>query len=117
MRSDKNSYTSGLLAEWRARWHLRLHGFRILESRYITGKNTNRAEIDIIACRKNLLVFCEVKRRPTIESGWDAITTIQTNRLRRAAESYICIHRWTGDARFDVIIVSNDGLHWVRGAI
>ena len=50
----KSTYTQGLFAEFLARQYLRLHGFKILSKRYITGKNTNRAEIDIIAQKKGL---------------------------------------------------------------
>lgn len=117
MRSSKSSYTTGLFAEWRARWLLRLHGFRILETRYITGRHTGRAEIDIIARRGNLMIFVEVKCRPTIDAAWGAITQTQIGRLRAAAYGYMARHRFQGDARFDVIIVSGGRCHWVRGAI
>lgn len=112
-----NSYQSGLFAEWLARMYLRCRGFRIVKSRYITGRNTGRAEIDIIARRRNLLIFTEVKCRPTIANGWDAISPHQAMRLRRAAENYIAKNAWRGDARFDVIIVCGLRVHWVRGAI
>ena len=54
MRSNRTYYQVGLYSEFLARMYLRLHGYRILKNRYITGKNTNRAEIDIIAQKKNL---------------------------------------------------------------
>ena len=88
MHSD-TSYTKGLFAEFIARMYLRLHGYRIVKSRYITGRNTNRAEIDIIARRKDTLAFIEVKNRKTVQNAWDAITAHQAVRLRRAAETYI----------------------------
>lgn len=112
-----NTYQSGLFAEWRARMFLRLHGFRIVKSRYITGRNTGRAEIDIIARKRNLLLFIEVKCRPTPDTAWDAISVRQSVRLRRAAENYIAKTAWRGDARFDVIFVCRGHIHWVRGAI
>ncbi len=112
-----NTYQSGLFAEWRARMFLRLHGFRIVKSRHITGRNTGRAEIDIIARRRNLLLFVEVKCRPSIAIGWDAISARQSERLRRAAENYIAQTAWRGDARFDVIIVCGRHIQWARGAI
>lgn len=116
MRSS-TSYQSGLWAEFCARMYLRLHGFRIVSSRYITGRNTNRAEIDIIARRKNLIVFVEVKRRKSIVVAFDAITATQTTRLRRAAETYLAQKRWTGDARFDVITVCGYRIHWFKNVI
>lgn len=116
-KAQPTSYRTGLIAEWRARWFLRLHGFRILSSRYITGRHTGRAEIDIIARRKNLIIFVEVKRRPNATIGFDAITPAQGVRLRRSAETFLTRIGWRGDARFDAILVCDDGIHWIRGAI
>lgn len=117
MRSKTTSYHSGLIGEFLARMYLRLRGFRIVGSRYITGRNTGRAEIDIIARRGNLMIFVEVKRRPNTTVAWDAITPTQSARLRRAAENYIARTGFCGDARFDVIIVTGYKIHWIQGAI
>lgn len=112
-----NSYESGLFAEFWARMYLRIHGYRILRSRYVTGRNTGRAEIDIIARRGKTIVFIEVKRRPTIAAGWDAITHAQATRLRRSAETFLAREFPGFDARFDVIIVCGLRIHHARGAI
>ena len=117
MLFNKTSYTTGLYSEFLARMYLRLHGYRILKSRYITGKNTNRAEIDIIAKHKNTVVFVEVKARQNIPAAWDAITPTQSARLRRAAETYLINKRWMGDARFDVIVVCGHKIYWAKNAI
>jgi len=111
------SYRKGLLAEWLARNFLRLHGFRILASRYITGRDTGRAEIDIIACRGDLVIFVEVKRRRTDGQAIDAITFSQSGRLRAAAEQWLRANRWLGPARFDLIVLSGTGLKWFRNAV
>ncbi len=111
------TYTSGLFAEFLARMYLRIHGFSIVKSRYITGRRTGRAEIDIIARRGNLLIFVEVKKRTNADIAFDAITYPQMARLRRAAETYMMRTRWTGDARFDVIAVCGIRILWCRGAI
>lgn len=116
MRS-KTSYQRGLIAEFLARNYLRMHGFHIVKSRYITGRNTHRAEIDIIARRGNLLVFVEVKKRRDLRAAFDAITAPQAVRLRRAAETYIARTGWGGDARFDVIAVCNMRIHWIKNVI
>lgn len=112
-----NSYQSGLFAEFWARMYLRIHGYRILRSRYVTGRNTGRAEIDIIARRGKTIVFIEVKRRPTIIAGWDAITPAQAVRLRRAAETFLAREFPGFNARFDVIIVCGIRVYHARGAI
>jgi putative endonuclease len=112
-----SSHDIGLLAERRARWFLRWRGFRIVESRYITGRRTGRAEVDIIARRGNLLLFCEVKNRPCVESALGAITSAQSVRLRRAAENYIARADWRGCARFDVIAVCGGRVRWIKNVI
>lgn len=116
MRS-RTSYSKGLIAEFIARVYLRLHGYRILKSRYVTGRNTHRAEIDIIARRKGTLVFVEVKNYKTIQSAWSAITNAQAARLRRSAETFIAQRNWNGNARFDVIVVCGWKIHWIKNAI
>lgn len=112
-----NTYKTGIWAEIVACIYLILHGFRIVRRRYVTGRYTNRAEIDIIARKKNLLLFIEVKHRPDITSGLNAITPRQSARLRSAAETYIAQTRWRGDARFDIIVITGRKIHWVRGAV
>ena len=111
-----NTYYTGLFSEWRARMFLRLHGYRILKSRYITGKNTNRAEIDIIAQRKDTIVFVEVKCRHDLQTAWDAIAPKQMQRLRNAANSFLAKKQWTGNARFDVLAVCGWKIHWAKNA-
>jgi len=117
MLFKQTSYQVGLYSEFLARWFLRFHGYRILKNRYRTGKNTNRAEIDIIARRRNTIVFVEVKSRKTIPAAWEAITPTQSVRLRHAAETYLINQRWTGNARFDVIIVCGHKIYWAKNAI
>lgn len=110
------TYESGLFAEFIARMFLRAHGYRIIRRRHVTGRNTHRAEIDIIARRGDTILFCEVKRRPTMAHAADAIPKTQQSRLRAAAETYLAQIRWRGNARFDVIIVCGIRPHWIRGA-
>ncbi len=117
MHSKNNSYTTGLRAEFIARMYLRLHGFHILHSRYITGRNTNRAEIDIIAKRKNLIIFVEVKSRPDVQTACEAVTIPQARRLRAAADTFLMHRGWMGDARFDVIAVCGWRVTWFKNAI
>ena len=111
-----NTYRTGLFSEWYARMFLRFHGYRILKSRYVTGRYTGRAEIDIIAKRKDTIVFIEVKCRPDLATAWDAITPAQIRRLRNAANSYLVKKHWCGPARFDVIAVCGWKIYWAKNA-
>jgi len=113
----KNTYKSGLFAEFLARLWLRLHFYEVLESRYVTGRHTGRAEIDIIARRGNTIIFIEVKNRPNATAGLEAVTFAQSQRLGRAAESYLLRRRWMGDARFDVIVVSGLRIRHFKAAV
>ena len=111
-----NSYKTGIFSEIMACIYLVLHGFRIVRRRYVTGRYTNRAEIDIIARRGNLIIFIEVKHRKTLNAAWGAITNTQIRRLRTAAETYLLEKHWHGDARFDVIIVYGIHIKWIKNA-
>jgi putative endonuclease len=113
----KDTYRAGLFCEWVARQILRLCGFRILESRRVTGRNTGRAEIDIVARRGGMMLFVEVKNRRTAAEGLGAISRAQARRLRSAAEAYLRRRSWLGLARFDVIVVGAFGFRWFRNAI
>lgn len=111
------SYKIGVFSELIACAYLILHGFRIVKRRYITGRLTNRAEIDIIAKKKDLLIFVEVKRRHDITEAFNAITNAQVKRLRTAAETYILQKSWRGNTRFDVIIITPKTLKWIKGTL
>ena len=106
-----------MFAEFIARMFLRSHGFSIVKSRYITGRHTGRAEIDIIARRGNLVIFVEVKNRPSQELAFEAVSFAQSKRLRRAAETWIARKQWKGDARFDLVWVSGLRVKWFKNAV
>lgn len=111
------SYKTGIFSELLACIYLRLHGFRILKRRFVTGRYTGRAEIDIIAKRDNLILFIEVKHRKNLITGLDAVTKKQSNRLRNAAESYLAKIKWNGNARFDIIVVTPPlKIKWIKEA-
>lgn len=65
-------------------------------------------EIDVVARRGGLLVFCEVKARSggAFGGGFDGVTSVKRARLRRLAEAFLLLERPTYDAvRFDVASV------------
>jgi len=73
----------GRRAERLAIWLLRLKGFDILARRYATKVG----EIDIVAARRDLLIFVEVKHRRRRETALAAVGQRQQRRIIRAAES------------------------------
>ena len=102
-------------AERRGRWAeraaamlLRLKGFRIL------GRNvrTPAGELDIVARRGRLVVFCEVKARADADTAAAALGPRQQARIERAALAYLQRRRATADTevRFDVVLVPRRGI-------
>ena len=109
--TDKLSRVS---AEARGRWaeeeaasHLKKHGFRVLAQRI----KTPMGEIDLVARRRHLLLFVEVKFRDHTNDGLWAIRPQQQKRIIRAAEAWLATQPALAklDMRFDAIIVNARG--------
>jgi putative endonuclease len=73
----------GRRAEWLCVLWLMARGYRILGFRM----RTPLGEIDILACKRNIVAVVEVKRRSTIETALEAVSFRQRERLLRAAKS------------------------------
>lgn len=98
------AFQSGISAESRAAAMLLVKGYRILARRY----RSPAGEIDIVAKRRNALVFVEVKTRANYEEAVEAVTEQQRRRIVRAAECWLAARPQDGDGdvRFDVVIIS-----------
>lgn len=97
----------GRKAEFVARLYLRLKGYRILQKNFITGRGTTAGEVDIIALKKNTIVFVEVKSRGSLEKALYAIKAPQQKRILTAARVYLaknCAYK-DCDVRFDAMLV------------
>ena len=98
------AFQLGLSAESRAAAFLVAKGFRILARRW----KSPLGEIDIVARRRQLLVFVEVKARAKLDDAAESVTPRQRARIAAAAEAWLAVH---GDAsfrdiRFDAILVA-----------
>jgi putative endonuclease len=98
------AFRLGLSAESRAAFFLVAKAYRILTRRW----KTPFGEIDIVARRRNDLVFVEVKARETLDAAAEAVTQRSRQRIVAAAELWLA-HR-PDDARcsirFDVILIA-----------
>ncbi len=103
MSARTTSHQRGLLAENIAAFWLMLHGWRILARRY----KTPHGEIDIIARRKNLAAFIEVKARKSESDAAESITPRAQKRISDAAGHYLASHPSIAglDLRFDAVLV------------
>ena len=95
--------TFGDIGEEFAAQHLKKNKYKILERNYIAGKG----EIDIIAFKKGVTVFVEVKTRSGDEYGTaaDAVTYSKRKKLIETATRYIMDKDPDTAYRFDVIEV------------
>ena len=75
------AFKTGLSAETRAAAYLMAKGYRILAKRF----RTPYGEIDIVARRRNLLAFIEVKARANLDDAAYAVTARQQQRKGRIA--------------------------------
>ncbi|MBF0421869.1 MAG: YraN family protein [Magnetococcales bacterium] len=113
----------GRVGEARAAMFLTSRSFTIIEQNY----RTSFGEIDIIARKDDLLVFCEVRTRRlgltvAVETIGESINSGKRDRLVRLAEFYLHNHpSLEGCAcRFDVILVARQlgrwRLYWLEDA-
>ncbi len=81
-----------------------LKGYRILARRY----RTTVGEIDIVARRRHTLAIVEVKLRRDFETGAHAVSTMQRQRIARAASLFAAGRKDCDgcDVRFDVMLVA-----------
>ena len=98
------AFQTGLSAESRAAAYLMAKGYRILMRRF----RTPFGEIDIVAKRRNLLVFVEVKARATLDDAAYAVTPRQQKRILDAANAWLMAHpeHASFDLRFDAMLIA-----------
>ena len=97
------AYRRGNRSELLAALALRLKGFRILARRY----RTRLGEIDLIARRGDLVIFVEVKARPTLEAAMEAVGATSARRIEAAADLWLARQHDRGRLalRFDLVAV------------
>lgn len=102
------AFALGLSAESRAALLLVAKGFRIVARRWRSG----RGEIDLVARRRGLLVFVEVKARDGLDAAAEAVTVRQQRRIIDAARAWLAAHPEDAnrDIRFDAVLIAKAGL-------
>lgn len=98
------AFRVGLSAESRAAAYLVAKGFRILARRW----KSPVGELDIVARRRSLLLFVEVKARNSLGEAAEAVTPRQRQRIVAAAEAWLATYPETpfSDVRFDAVLVA-----------
>ena len=98
------AFRTGISAESRAAAYLIAKGYRILARRF----RTPVGEIDIIARRRKVLVFVEVKARNSLDDAAEAVTERSKLRIVAAAEYWLSQHPddVMSEMRFDAVLVA-----------
>ncbi|MDE2377263.1 YraN family protein [Bradyrhizobium sp.] len=98
------AFNTGISAESRAAAYLLAKGYRILARRF----RTPHGEIDIVARRRNLVAFVEVKARASLEDAAYAVTPRQQQRIIAAAQGWLAAHPEHAEfeLRFDAMLIA-----------
>ena len=78
-------------------------GYNIIERNY----RFDKAEVDIIAKKENILAIVEVKTRSTADFGapQDFVKPKQIQRLVKAVDEYVIVNELVVEVRFDIIAI------------
>ena len=100
----------GKLGEELAVEFLQKNGYDILETNWIFQK----AEIDIIAQKENILAIVEVKTRSSIDFGLpqDFVKPKKIQLLVKAVNEYVISNDLDVEVRFDIIAVYKEGKNY-----
>ncbi len=102
------AFRTGLSAESRAAAYLIAKGYRILAKRF----RTPYGEIDLVARRRNLIAFVEVKARASLDDAAWAVTPRQQQRIINAAQAWLTAHPEHAEfeMRFDAMLIAPKSL-------
>jgi putative endonuclease len=83
------------------------NGYTIVERNY----RFQKAEVDIIAKKEDILAVIEVKTRSTIDFGnpQDFVKPKQIQRLVTAVDEYVTVNDLNVEVRFDIIAIVKEG--------
>lgn len=104
----------GAKGEHLAATHLKKCGYKILQKNF----RTSFCEVDIIALKGDVLVFCEVKTRSNQAFGspCEAVTPAKRRLYVRAAQSYLSGKTENYTVRFDIIEIFRGQLNHIENA-
>ena len=100
-KKRQDAKNRGQRGEVIAAWLLRIKGYLIVAQ----SMRNSMGEIDIIAKRRHIMAFIEVKTRGTLDEALNAVSLTQRQRIERAAIGFMSGREDLSnlDMRFDVI--------------
>lgn len=106
-----SNYSTGHDAEARAAQYLEKRGFKILQLNW----KTRYCEIDIVADKKDVIYFVEVKYRRTDKqgTGLEYVTSAKLRKMTFAAEMWVSTNQWEGEYQLAAIGIDGDEITFV----
>ena len=103
--------TQGIIAELRAAVYLKKHGYKIIHLHWRGGGG----EIDIVAKESGMFVLVEVKSSSRLGAGQSRVDKRKMDHLHMAAAAFEREYQCK-EYRFDIVEISDAGVHLIRGA-
>jgi Holliday junction resolvase-like predicted endonuclease len=105
------NYKSGHDAEKEAAIYLKKQKFKVRELNW----KTRYCEIDIVAEKKNVMWFVEVKSRRNRSQGYgyEYVTPQKLEQMKFAAEMWVQEHFWHNDYRLAVISIDGEEIKFI----
>ncbi len=93
---------------------LREKGYKILKRNF----HSRYGEIDIIAYKDGVYVFCEVKYRKNADYGLPAefVTKKKQDKIAKTVAGYMMYNKFVEDYRFDIIGILGDEINHIENA-
>lgn len=103
IKARRKANLKGHFAEYVAAAYLILKGYRIANLRY----KTKSGEIDIIARKRDLAIFIEVKARSDVQKGVDAVSYQSQSRIKNASDLWLAKQKNPHliSQRYDIIVI------------
>ena len=103
IKARRKANLKGHFAEYIAAAYLILKGYRIANLRY----KTKSGEIDIIARKRDLAIFIEVKARADVQKGIDAVSYQSKSRIKNASDIWLAKQKNPHliSQRYDIIVI------------
>lgn len=102
-------HLEGKEAEERASLFLQSLGYKILTCNF----HSKFGEIDIIACKKNIIHFCEVKFSQKHDPLW-RITPSKMSKIIKTINYYLLTHHTEMDYQIDAIILTPNTIEIIK---
>ncbi len=110
----KNNVKIGSSGEDKAVEYLKKNNYKILKRNF----RTKVGEIDIIAFKDGITIFCEVKTRKnkSFGCGFEAVNKIKQQKIINSAGIYFTLKGKETKSRFDVISIDENEINHIENA-